>query len=128
METTVFLSKVIGLTLIIVGAAIILRRRYFLPVFAAFVEQRLVRAVVSMIELVAGLSLVVHNVWTPLPAAIISLVGWMAVAEAAAYLLLPDALVGRLIGTFNTAGWYIVGGVLAIGVGLYLAGFGFAWW
>jgi hypothetical protein len=128
METTVFLSKVIGLTLFIVGAAIILRRRYFLPVFAAFGEQRLVRAVVSMIELVAGLSLVVHNVWTPLPAAIISLVGWMAVAEAAAYLLLPDALVGRLIGTFNAEGWYIVGGVLATGAGLYLVGFGFAWW
>ena len=114
METTVFLSKVIGFTLFIVGAAIILRRRYFLPVFAAFGEQRLVRAVVSMIELVAGLSLVVHNVWTPLPAAII--------------LLLPDALVGRLIGTFNAEGWYIVGGVLATGAGLYLVGFGFAWW
>jgi hypothetical protein len=128
METTVLLSKVLGLTLVIVGAAIVLRRRYFLPVFAAFVEERLVRTVVSMVELVAGLFLVVHNVWTPLPAAVLSLLGWMAVAEAAMYLLMPDAVVERIIGTFNTARWYMVGGLLAMGVGLYLAGFGFGWW
>lgn len=123
-----FLAKVVGLSLIIIGAAIVLRRHYFLPVFAAFVEQRLLRTTISMIELVAGLFIVVHNAWSPLPAAVISLLGWMAVAEAAAYLLLPDTLVARLIGTFNTALWYVVGGLLAIAVGLYLAGFGFGLW
>ncbi|MPZ34934.1 MAG: hypothetical protein GEV13_28825 [Rhodospirillales bacterium] len=128
METSVLLSKTLGLCLVVIGAAIILRRHYFLPVFAAYVEQRLVRAVVSMIELAVGLLLVVHNVWSPLPAAIITLLGWMAVAEAIAWLFLPDTVVARLIGTFNTAAWYIVGGMLAIGVGLYLAGFGFGWW
>jgi hypothetical protein len=128
MEATVLLSKALGLSLIVIGAAIILRRRYYLPVFAAYVEQRLVRTVVSIIELVAGLLLVANNVWSPLPAAIMTLLGWMAVAEATAYLFLPDVYVARVIGTFNTATWYIVGGMLAIAVGLYLAGFGFAWW
>lgn len=55
-----------------------------------------------------------------------TLLGWWAVAEAIAYLFLPDVLVAKLIGTYNTATSYILGGVLAIGVGLYLAGFG--WW
>lgn len=128
MEATVFLSKALGLYLIVIGAAIILRRHYFLPVFAAYAEQRLIRTVVSMIELAVGLLLVVNNVWSPLPAAIITLLGWMAVTEALAYLFLPDVFVAKLIGTFNTATWYIVGGVLAIGVGLCLAGFGFGWW
>ena len=128
MEATVLLSKVLGLCLIVIGAAIILRRHYFLPVFAAYVEQRLLRTVVSMIELAVGLLLVVNNVWSPLPAAIMTLLGWMAAAEAIAYLFLPDVLVARLIDTFNTATWYILGGGLAIGVGLYIAGFGFGWW
>ena len=57
-----------------------------------------------------------------------TVLGWMAVAEAIAYLFLPDVFVARLIGTFNTATWYFLAGVLAIGVGLYLAGFGFNWW
>jgi hypothetical protein len=52
----------------------------------------------------------------------------MAVVEATAYLLLPDHLVEKLISTFNTENWYIVGGVLAIAIGIYLTGAGFAWW
>jgi hypothetical protein len=128
METTILLSKALGICLVVIGAAIILRRRYFLAAFAAFVEQRLLRIVASMIELAAGLFLVVRNAWSPLPAAVITLIGWMAVVEATVYLLLPDTVLARLMETFNTAGWYVVGGVLAIGTGLYLAGFGFAWW
>jgi hypothetical protein len=31
----------------------------------------------SMIELVGGLGLVVNNAWSPLPAAVITLLGWL---------------------------------------------------
>jgi hypothetical protein len=129
VELTFFLSKVFGIGLIITGAAIAIRRRYFIPVFGAFVEERLVRAVVSFAELIGGLFLVIaHNVWSPLPAAIISFLGWMAVIEATAYLLLPDDMLEKFIGTFNVPAWYLVGGIFAILVGIYLAGFGFGWW
>jgi hypothetical protein len=129
MELTIYLAKVFGIALVIMGAAIMLRRRYFVPVFGAFVEERLTRAVVSMIELVAALFLIVgHNVWSPAPAAIISLVGWMAVIEASAYLLLPDEVVEGIIDTFNKPAWYLFGGLLSIVLGIYLAGFGFGLW
>ena len=129
MALTILLAKVIGIVLVMIGAAIMIRRDYFLPVFAAYVEQRLVRATMSMIELLAGVFLVVaHNVWSPWPAALITILGWMAVLEATIYLFLPDGWVAKFIATFNTAGWYVVGGMLAIVVGIYLAGFGFTWW
>lgn len=128
MQTTIFLSKLVGLTLIIVGAAIVLRRRHFLPIFASYAEQRLVRTIASMIEILAGLALVLNASWSPLPAALLALVGWMAVAEGMAFLLLPDAFAAKLLETFNTAGWYLLLGGFAIGVGLYLAGFGFGLW
>jgi hypothetical protein len=129
MPVTILLAKVIGIVLVMTGAAIVIRRNYFLPVFGAYVEQRLVRTTMSMIELLAGVFLVVgHNIWSPLPAAVITIFGWLAVLEATIYLFLPDRLVARFIGTFNTAGCYIAGGLLAIVVGLYLAGYGFAWW
>ena len=83
MALTILLAKVIGIVLVMIGAAIMFRRHYFLPVFAAYVEQRLVRTTMSMIELLAGVFLVVaHNVWSPLPAALITILGWMAVLEA----------------------------------------------
>jgi hypothetical protein len=126
---TILLAKVIGIVLFLIGAAIVIRRRYFLPIFGAYPEERLVRTTMSMIELLAGVFLVVaHNVWSPMPAAVITLLGWMAVLEATIYLFLPDAWVAKFIATFNTAAWYVVGGSLAIVVGIYLAGFGFAWW
>ena len=114
---------------ILIGSAILVRRHYFLPIFAAYVEERLVRTTMSMIELLVGILLVVaHNVWSPLPAALITLLGWMAVLEALIYLFLPDRWVARFIATFNTSFFYVVGGLLAIVVGIYLAGFGFGWW
>jgi hypothetical protein len=127
MALTIFLAKVIGVVLVVTGAAILIRREYFLRVFAEYVEQRLLRTTMSMIEFLAGMFLVVgHNIWTPLPAAVITMLGWLAVLEATIYLFLPDSWVARFIATFNTPMWYLVGGVLAIVVGIYLAGFGFA--
>jgi hypothetical protein len=128
VEATLFLSKVVGLTLIVIGAVIMLRRRELVPVFATYTEQRLLRFIMSMIELVAGLALVMHNAWSPPAAAILTLLGWMAVVEGAFYMLAPDDVVARFMAAFNTERWYIVGGALAVLVGLYLLGFGFGWW
>jgi hypothetical protein len=129
VELTIYLSKVFGIGLIIMGAAIAIRRRYFVPVFGAFVEERLLRVIVASIELIAGLFLIAaHNVWSPLPAAFISLFGWVAVIEGTAYLLLPDEPLERLLKTVNVPAWYLIGGLLTIVIGLYLAGFGFGWW
>jgi hypothetical protein len=128
MEVTLFLSKLVGLTLIVVGVTIVARRRELVPVFAGYVEQRLLRFILSMIELLAGLALVLHNVWSPPAAAILTLLGWMAAVEAVFYMLSPDDVVARLMAAFNTERWYLVGGSLAVLIGLYLAGFGFGWW
>ncbi|HZB53195.1 MAG TPA: hypothetical protein VE527_06195, partial [Reyranella sp.] len=73
METTLFLAKVVGIALIVIGAVVALRRRYFVPVFRGYVDQPLLRVTMSMIELLAGLALVVHNVWSPVPAAVMTL-------------------------------------------------------
>lgn len=128
MDVTVLLAKVLGLFLTIVGAAIMLRRHYFLPVFGSYPEQRLTRAVASLAQLLAGLFLVVmHNRWSPLPAAVITTIGWMALIEALIYLLLPDERVARFIGTFSKPSWYVFGGGLAVVTGAYLAAFGFGW-
>lgn len=129
MQTTLYLSKVLGIGLVITGAAIMLRWRYFIPVFSALVEQRLLRAIVAMIELLAGLFLIAaHNHWSPPAAAIVSALGWIAALEGTALLVLPDGVVEKWIGAFNVRAWYLVGGLLSLAAGLYLAGFGFGWW
>jgi hypothetical protein len=129
MELTIYLAKVFGIALIIMGAAIMARRRYFVPVFGAFAEERLLRTVTAFIELIGALFLIIgHNVWSPLPAAIITLFGWIALIESVCYMLLPDETVDGLIKSVNKPAWYIGGGVISILIGIYLAGFGFGLW
>lgn len=129
MALTVYLAKVIGLALILVGGAILLRTGYFIDTVSAFARERLTRFLVSVIGLIAGLALVVgHNVWNPPAAAIITLLGWMAVVESLSYLLLPDTQIAQMLKTMNRPPVYYMGGLLAILVGAYLAGFGFGYW
>ncbi|HEX5056769.1 MAG TPA: hypothetical protein VFX02_09750 [Gammaproteobacteria bacterium] len=126
MLLTMLLSRVLGIFLIILGALILLRRRYYLSVFAEFGRQRLTRTVISMGELLAGVFLVViHNQWSSPAAGLVSLIGWMAVLESLVYLALPDRFVEKFLKTFNTAGWYLCGGLLAIATGCYLVAYGF---
>lgn len=126
MPMTVLLSKVLGIFLVIVGAAILLRRRYYLPVYGAFVRERLLRAVTSLAEILAGLFLVVlYDEWSSPPAAILSLIGWMALLEGLMYTLLPDDFLEKFFNIFNTPAWYVAGGLLAIATGTYLAASGF---
>lgn len=128
MELTVYLSQVLGLFLIICGVAIMVRRSYFAPVIGGFVEDRLTRMIVGVLELLAGLFLAVsHTDWSTLPASIITAIGWLLVVEGTAYLLLSDSAVRSIISMANTRAWYIAGGVLSILLGVYLASFGFGW-
>lgn len=128
MELTILLAKVFGLYLIISGAVIMVRQRYFIPVVGTFVEERFLRLVLAAGELLVGLFLIIgHNDWTSWPAGIISLFGWWIILESLAYLVLPDALIEKLIRSFNIPSWYTGGGIFAIVIGAYLALFGFGW-
>lgn len=123
---TMLLAKVFGVYLVVVGIALFARRKYFSAVFAGFVENRLLRMVIAIAELVAGLFLVVtHQVWSSWPAGIITFFGWAMTVEGAAYLFMPDRWVSKMFRLFNTKVWYFIGGVLAVIVGLYLISVGF---
>jgi len=129
MILTFLLAKVFGVYLVVIGLALLIRRRYFISVFAGLVENRLLRIIVSVFEFIAGLFLVfTHEIWTSLPAIIISLFGWAMVVEGFCYLFLPDRWFGKLMKIFNTKVWYVLGGLIAVIVGAYLvyAGFGLA--
>jgi uncharacterized membrane protein HdeD (DUF308 family) len=126
MELTVYLSQVLGLFLIICGIAIMVRRSYFAPVVGGFVEDRLTRMIVGVLELLAGLFLATaHTDWSTLPASIITAIGWLLVMEGTGYLLLSDKQMTSIIKMANNRVWYVFGGCLSIVLGAYLAFFGF---
>lgn len=128
METTILLSKVLGLFLIITGAVIMVRKEYFIPLISSFVKERLTRMIVSILELLGGLFLVVtHNDFSSVPGGITSLFGWILVIESILYFAAPDRTIQKMVSRLNVASMYLFGGLASIAIGLYLAGFGFGW-
>jgi len=128
MELTILLSKVFGIYLVVAGLALLLRQKWFMSVVHMFVEEKLLRLIVAIAELVAGLFLIFnHNLWGSFAEGLVSLFGWAMALEGAMYLFLSDRAVRKLIGFFNKKGWYSFGGLLSIVFGIYLIriGFGF---
>lgn len=125
MALTIILAKVFGVYLVILGVACLARRKYFSSVFAGFVDNRLLRMVIAIVELIAGLFLVItHQDWSNLVSGIITFFGWAMTIEGVAYLFLSDRAVAKLFKIFNTKAWYFVGGLLSIAVGIYLISIG----
>ena len=119
---TALLAKVLGVYLIIVGLLCLFRRQYILAALAGFVENKALRFVVAACELIAGLFLVfTHEIWTNGPGVIVSLFGWAMLIEGFVYLFIPDRYFSKMAKKFQHKAWYIVGGLISIVLGVYLA-------
>ncbi len=126
MSDTILLSRVLGVFIAVVGVAALVRRDALAELVAQFSRDRSFRTMVAAIELLAGLFLVsLHRAWDTAPAFVISLIGWMAVLESSAYLLLPDRAVPALLAPFMKPGAVAAMGGVALVLGLWLAGYGF---
>lgn len=129
MALTLLLAKVFGIALIVIGVALICYRDLYARITHDFVQQRLFRIVISFLEMLAGLFIVIgHNAWSPLPAAIITVLGWVFVLEGGSYLLLPEKWSARFINAVNRPHFFTASGLCGIVLGLYLAGYGFGFW
>lgn len=126
MILTIYLARVIGLSLIALGLIIVLRRGYYMTVYPTIVTERMTRMVFATLALIGGLLLALHDpLWQTPPSIVISLIGWMVVFEALIYLTLPDDQLTKLIAMFNKSIAYVLGGVIAVVLGAYLTVIGF---
>lgn len=123
-----FFAKLFGLYFIIVGAIVLVRRDTIMPVLKRMSQERAFLLVLAVIEIAAGLGLVIAfpRITLDLSGAI-SLVGYMLLVEGVIYLAAPSKYVRRMIGKFNRPVWYILGGIFSVLAGLYLAGKGFGY-
>ncbi|MDQ5957913.1 MAG: hypothetical protein QG665_248 [Patescibacteria group bacterium] len=126
MELSIFLSQAIGIYLILIGLICVTRRKMMMAAVAEMMSNKAIIYLVGILELLAGIGLVlVHNIWAYDPIVIVTLVGWLMLIEAIAYLVLPYRIVYKLVRRFNTKKWYIGGGLVSIVLGGYLVAVGF---
>ncbi len=126
METTLFLAKVMGLYLLVIGLHMPFRRKEITRLIEDFVENRPLVYITSIFALILGLLLVVsHNVWVAGWPVIITLLSWMVLIKAVVYLMTPFDVLSRLVAWANRPAWFTLGGPLWVALGVFLAGKGF---
>ena len=126
METTLFLAKVFGLYLLVMGLLMPLRRKDLSAMIEALADNRPLVFLVGVLVLILGLVLVVsHNVWIAGWPLVITVLAWLVLIKALAYLLLPFEVTARLVRWFNRPAWFTIGGALWAALGLFLVGKGF---
>jgi hypothetical protein len=126
METTLFLAKVIGLYFLVIGLHMALRGKELRLMFEAFAENRPLTYLASVFALILGLLLVVsHNVWVAGWPVIVTLLSWLVLIKAIAYLLLPFSAMAGVVKAFNRPAWFTAGGAITAGFGVFLAAKGF---
>ena len=126
MDISPTLAQLLGLYFLIVGSIEIYRKKSIMPALNQLAANRPLLLILALIELMAGLAVVLTNPDLTLDAnGLISLIGWMLLVESILYLALPYKRLQKLIKSFNTARWHGIGGVLAVIAGLYLCAVGF---
>ena len=125
---TAFLSKVIGLYLIIGGAEMLLNKQGWLDTVADLLHNGPTLLIVAIITLGAGLAMVVgHNVWSGgvLPV-VITIIGWLTLIKGLLFMYLTPAMAGGLLLgklSYGKHFYEYVAASLIIGVYLTYAGF-----
>ncbi len=121
-----FLAKLLGLYFLIMGAIVLFRRSAVMPTVAQLSANRALVLVIAVVELAAGLALVIAQpVVSVSVSGIIALVGYILIIESIVYIAAPTRYVQKMIRKFNRPMWYVVGGLVSIAAGIYLAGTGF---
>lgn len=121
-----FLAKLLGLYLIIVGAVVLVQRRSIMPTMKDLLKNKPLLFSIALIELAAGLAILLNYATVSASLeGIIAVVGWMLLVESIFYLAMPMKMIQKFVQPFNTPTWYVGGGILAIALGVFLAGTGF---
>ncbi len=89
MDTSLFIARLLGPLLLVVGAATLLNQANIRQMATDFLEQSPLVYVVGVLTLLGGLVIVnTHNVWQGWPV-IITIFGWLCVIGGAIRILVP---------------------------------------
>ncbi len=126
MQTSIFLARLLGPALLIVGIGVLLNQNYYRGMTREFVASRPLFYLAAVIGVIAGLAIVlVHNVWVLNWRVLITLLGWINLLRGAFSILLPEqsfAFGGRMMAGKHMP---MIAGVFALLIGLTLSYFGY---
>jgi hypothetical protein len=126
METSIFLARLIGPVLLVMGVGMVANRQGFRTMAEEFLASRALIFLAGLLALVPGLAIVlVHNVWAFDWRLIITVLGWLSVIGGMFRILLPQQVTA--VGSAMLARDHVltVGGIAMLVIGAILTLFGY---
>ena len=127
MQTSVFLARLLGPTLFIMGVSLVVHRKTYPAMVSEFMAGHALLYLAGILALVPGIALVlVHNVWAADWRIIITLLGWLAIASGLLRLLFPERVkrIGRAMSASETP--IAISGAVLVLLGAILAYAGYS--
>ena len=124
MELTIFLAKLIGACLTLMGIAM-LTENSLRNIIKDLLKDKSIVFIYNTLGLIAGLALIIsHTVWTPNLSGIITGLGWLILIKHLAILFFKDKALA--VGSkFIETNWYETWSIVAVLIGLWLLWNGF---
>lgn len=125
MDLSIFLAKVIGLYIVTVCLAVLLKRRLVGKIVEEFSRSTALLVLAGIFHLILGLLVVVsHNIWSADWRGLITFLGWLGLAKGGLRLFAPDKVVAWSAKAVQGRA-YLVIDTLFLVLGLYLTFIGF---
>lgn len=121
METSLFLAKLIGPTLLTLSAAMLINQDNMREMASDFLEHRGLIFLAGILTLVAGIAIVLtHNVWVVGWPVLITILGWASVIGGVFRIVFPDSVKALGQDLIQTSRVFTLGGVVQGIIGAWL--------
>jgi hypothetical protein len=126
MATSIFLAKLLGPLLLLVGISVALTPRTFKTMASEVVHSVTLVYLFGLMDFAAGLAIVlVHNVWVADWRVLITLLGWLMLLRGIARTVATETVMQRAAGIIRRTQLYVVAAGVMIVIGLVLCYFGY---
>ena len=126
MQTSIFLAKLIGPWMTIMGIAVLIDQQRFRSLASEFVEHPALLYLTSFILLPTGLAIILtHNVWTSDWRVLITLFGWLLSLSSTIRILATQSVVSNARTILNKPAMPLLAGAIWTLIGLTFCFFGF---
>jgi hypothetical protein len=126
MQTSVFLARLIGPVMLVVGLAVFANQRAFRDMAEEFLASRALLFLSGMLIMPMGLAIVLtHNVWTADWRVLITLFGWLNAIGGAVRLIAPDTVMRTGRAMLRQPYFTTIAPAIWVALGLLFCLFGF---
>jgi hypothetical protein len=126
MSTSVFIARLIGPVMLVIGLAVFANPRGFRELAEEFMASRALLFLSGLLIMPVGLAIVLtHNVWTADWRVLITLLGWLTAIGGAARLLAPTYVLPIGHAMLNKPYFTLVAAAIWVVLGLLFCFFGY---